>query len=173
MDYLTKATNPVEAVRRFNRFYTGRIGVLPEDYLGSSHSLAEARVLFELGRRGQSSASELGRELDLDPGYLSRLLQGLKRRGLLHATRAASDARRSELTLTAKGQKSYQGLDARSRKEVGELLSRLPAPGRKRLVEAMATVEALLGQEPPEKPQVVLRAHRPGEIGRASCRERV
>lgn len=152
----------VEEVRRFNRFYTGRIGILPEDYLGSSYSLAEARVLYELGHRRRSSASELGRDLELDLGYLSRLLQGLKRRGLVQARRAPEDARRSVLTLTSRGQKSYQLLDARSRKEVGELLSTLPPGQRARLVGAMKTVESALKNDPAE---VRLRAARPGDFG--------
>jgi DNA-binding MarR family transcriptional regulator/ribosomal protein S18 acetylase RimI-like enzyme len=159
----------VERVRRFNRFYTGRIGVLPEDYLGSSHSLAEARVLYELGRRGQSTATQLGRELELDLGYVSRLLQALKRRGLVQGKAAPEDARRSVLTLTPKGYKSYQVLDARSRREVEELLSALSAGERQRLVGAMSAVQAILdpGHASPEDGQgeILLRRQRPGDIG--------
>ena len=142
MDYLTKATNPVEAVRRFNRFYTGRIGILPQDYLGSSHSLAEARVIFELGTRKAASATELGRDMELDLGYLSRLLQGLKRRGVLQAKAAPEDARRRVLTLTVQGQRTFQALDARSRKEIGERLAGLSAPDRTALVHAMGTMRS-------------------------------
>jgi DNA-binding MarR family transcriptional regulator/GNAT superfamily N-acetyltransferase len=162
MDYLTKATNPVEAVRRFNRFYTGRIGILPEDYLGSSHTLAEARVIFELGARKACTATELGRAMELDPGYLSRLLQGLKRRGLLQARAAAEDARRKVLTLTPRGQKTFQALDARSRKEIGERLAGLSPSDRSALVGAMGAVRAILS---PEKGGIHLRAHRPGDLG--------
>ncbi|HEX5477245.1 MAG TPA: helix-turn-helix domain-containing GNAT family N-acetyltransferase [Burkholderiales bacterium] len=159
----------VERVRRFNRFYTGRIGVLPEDYLGSSHSLAEARVLYELGRRGQSTATQLGRELELDLGYISRLLQALKRRGLVQGKAAPEDARRSVLTLTPRGHRSYQVLDARSRREVGELLSALSAGERQRLIGAMSAVQAILDPEHmfPEdgEGEILLRRHRPGDIG--------
>lgn len=158
----------VERVRRFNRFYTGRIGVLPEDYLGSSHSLAEARVLYELGQRGQSTATQLARELELDPGYVSRLLQALKRRGLVQAKTAREDARRSVLTLTPRGHKSYQVLDARSRREVGELLSALSPGERQRLVGAMSAVQAILdpGRASSDgKGEIVLRRPRPGDIG--------
>jgi DNA-binding MarR family transcriptional regulator/GNAT superfamily N-acetyltransferase len=147
---------PVEAVRRFNRFYTGLIGILPEDYLGSSHSLAEARVIFELGSRRSATATELGREMDVDLGYLSRLLQALKRRGLLSGRRSPEDGRRTVLTLTSKGQKTFQALDARSRKEIGEVLGGLS-------VGAMATVQRLLGG--PGRREVTLRAHRPGDMG--------
>jgi DNA-binding MarR family transcriptional regulator/GNAT superfamily N-acetyltransferase len=162
MDYLTKATNPVDAVRRFNRFYTGRIGILPEDYLGSSHTLAEARVIFELGTRTAASATELGRDMELDLGYLSRLLQGLKRRGVLQAKAAPEDARRRVLTLTAQGQRTFQALDARSRKEIGERLSGLSAPDRTALVQAMGTVRTVLSGA---KGEITLRRHRPGDMG--------
>ncbi len=154
--------NPVDAVRRFNRFYTGRIGILPEDYLGSSHSLAEARVIFELGARKSSTATELGRDLDLDLGYLSRLVQGLKRRGVLQVRPAAGDARRKVLTLTPRGQRTFQALDARSRKEIGELLLAVPAPQRASLVQAMGAVETILSGRAGE---IALRAHRPGDMG--------
>jgi DNA-binding MarR family transcriptional regulator/GNAT superfamily N-acetyltransferase len=162
---MKRAGDHTEAVRGFNRFYTGRIGVIPEEYLGSRYNLAEARVIYELGQlgpEGQSSATELGRTLRLDLGYLSRLLQGLKRRGLIRGQRSARDGRRSALTLTAKGRKSYLELDARSRKEIGGLLSPLPHRDRARLVGAMRTVEALLKNE---KARIELRAHRPGDMG--------
>ncbi|HYD58176.1 MAG TPA: helix-turn-helix domain-containing GNAT family N-acetyltransferase [Burkholderiales bacterium] len=156
------SNSPVDAVRRFNRFYTGRIGILPEDYLGSSHTLAEARVIFELGARRAATATELGRDLDLDLGYLSRLLQGLKRRGVVQGRAAAEDARRTVLTLTSRGQKTFQALDARSRKEVGALLESLSATEKAALVEAMGTVERVLGKAPAP---VALRPHRPGDMG--------
>src|SRR5688572_26851210 len=117
-----QAMNRVDAVRRFNRFYTRRIGVLQEGLLGSAHPLPEARVIYELGHRGTASATELGRDLDLDLGYLSRLLQGLKRRGLVQARPAPEDARRSVLSLTAKGRKCFEMLDSRSRDEVNAML---------------------------------------------------
>jgi DNA-binding MarR family transcriptional regulator/GNAT superfamily N-acetyltransferase len=154
----------VDAVRRFNRFYTGRIGILPEDYLGSSHTLAEARVLFELGSRKSATATELGREMDVDLGYLSRLVQGLKRRGLVQGRRSAEDARRKLLTLTPKGQKTFQALDSRSRKEVGELLAGLAAADRAALVDAMATVQGVLSRER-RLPDIRLRGPGPGDMG--------
>jgi DNA-binding MarR family transcriptional regulator len=155
--------SPIDQVRRFNRFYTGRIGLLPEDYLGSSHSLAEARLIFELGTRRSATASELGRELDLDLGYLSRLLQGLKRRGVVHGRPSPEDARRTVLTLTPKGQKTFQALDARSRREIGELLSAIRPADQARLVGAMRTVEAVL--EGRAAGEITLRSHRPGDLG--------
>jgi DNA-binding MarR family transcriptional regulator/GNAT superfamily N-acetyltransferase len=168
----------VETVRRFNRFYTGRIGVLPEHYLGSGYSLAEARVVYELGRRRECTATELGRELELDLGYLSRLLQGLKRRGVIQGKASPEDGRRSVLTLTQKGEKSYLALDARSRKEIGGMLAGIPTGEQARLVNAMQTVESLLssGKDPSKEKKsettrksassrISLRRHRPGDMG--------
>jgi len=156
----------VDAVRRFNRFYTRRVGALRAGLLGSPFALPEARLLYEIGHRGECTATELAGELDLDAGYLSRLLQGLKRRGLLAARRSAQDARASLLTLTAKGAKAYAELDARSREEVAAMLGGLPGRDRERLVGAMKTVEGLLEKESStEKGNISLRAHRPGDIG--------
>jgi DNA-binding MarR family transcriptional regulator/GNAT superfamily N-acetyltransferase len=154
--------NRVDAVRRFNRFYTRRIGVLEARYLGSPFPLPQARLLYELGQRGEATASELGAELELDLGYLSRLVQSLRRQGLVQADPSREDARRVRLSLSAKGRKAYQQLDARSREEVAGMLDQLPAPRQQRLVGALQAVEAVLdGREKP----VTLRAHRPGDIG--------
>src|SRR5258706_10714712 len=133
----------VDAVRRFNRFYTGRIGVLPEHYLGSSYSLAEARVVYELGRKRQCTATELGKELELDLGYLSRLLRGLKRRGVLQGSAAPEDGRRRTLTLTPKGEKSYLALDSRSREEIGGLLCGKTVGGEAPREDAMTNLAEL------------------------------
>jgi len=154
----------VEAVRRFNRFYTRRIGALRAGLLGSPHPLPEARLLYELGQRGQCTATELGRDLDLDLGYLSRLLQALKRRGLVQAKRSPQDARRALLSLSAKGRKSFSLLDNRSREEVSAMLDVLPPSEQARLVGAMQTVESLLGRSN-AKSEIVLRSHRPGDMG--------
>ena len=152
----------VDAIRRFNRFYTRRIGVLEARYLGSPFPLPQARVLYELGQRGEGSASELGAHLDLDLGYLSRLLQSLRRQGLVQAEPSKDDARRVRLSLSPKGRKAYQQLDARSREEVAGMLDELPAPQQQRLVRALEAVEAVL--EHKERP-LMLREHRPGDIG--------
>jgi len=156
----------VDAVRRFSRFYTRRVGALRGGLLGSPHPLPEARLLYELGSRGGCSAGDLARDLDLDAGYLSRLLQSLKRRGLLRAARSAQDARRSELSLTVRGRKAYAQLDSRSRDEVAGMLGGLAGGERERLVGAMRTVEGLLaGAAATEKNDVALRRHRPGDMG--------
>jgi len=152
----------VDAVRRFNRFYTRRVGALRAGLLGSPHPLPEARLIYEIGHRGECTASELARDLELDAGYLSRLLQSLKRRGLLTARRSARDARARVLALTAKGAKLHAQLDSRSRDEVAGMLGELAGGERERLVGAMRTVESLLEKKPAS---VTLRAHRPGDIG--------
>jgi DNA-binding MarR family transcriptional regulator/N-acetylglutamate synthase-like GNAT family acetyltransferase len=154
--------NRVDAVRRFNRFYTRRVGALQEGLLGSPYPLPEARVIYELGQRGSASATELGRDLDLDLGYLSRLLQGLKRRALVQARAAPDDARRSVLSLTAKGRKAFEMLDARSRDEVNAMLDEIAPEERARLVSAMQAIERILEKRSRE---IVLRAHRPGDMG--------
>ena len=154
----------IDAVRRFNRFYTRRIGVLRAGLLGSPYRLAEARLLYELAQGGQATASALGRDLGLDLGYLSRLLQGLKRRGLVRARRAAHDGRQSLLALTAKGRQAFAVLDSRSRDATGAMLAPLPEHDRERLVGAMKAVETLLGGEKKET-QILLREHRPGDLG--------
>lgn len=154
----------VDAVRRFNRFYTRRVGALHEGLLGSDFPLPEARLLYELGQRVECTAAQLGRELELDAGYLSRLLQSLRRRGLVQATRSAKDARASVLSLSGKGRKAFSQLDASSRDEVAALLAGLPEQEQGRLVEAMSTVEALMDGVRPQAP-VSLRAPRPGDFG--------
>jgi DNA-binding MarR family transcriptional regulator/GNAT superfamily N-acetyltransferase len=154
----------IDAVRRFNRFYTARVGALRGGLLGTAYPLPEARLIYELGRRGRSSASELAAQLDLDMGYLSRLLQALRRRGLVAARTSPQDARRTLLSLTARGRKAFAMLDARSRDEVAGMLAALPGAARARLVEAMSTVESLLGGRR-EAPRITLREHRSGDLG--------
>jgi len=162
MTYLTKAS--IEAVRHFNRFYTRQIGVLRPGMVGSPYTLPEARVIYALGRDGQSTATAIGKELSLDLGYLSRLLQSLRRRGLLQAKRAAHDARHQHLTLTEKGRKAFTLVDSRSRDEMAQMLAPLKGEHRSRLVSAMQTVESLLdGEKAPG--EIVLREHRPGDMG--------
>ena len=152
----------VDAVRRFNRFYTRRVGALRAGLLGSPYPLPEARLIYEIGHRRRCTASELAAELDLDAGYLSRLLRGLKRRGVVAAERSAEDARSSMLSLTVKGRQAFTMLDSRSRNEVGTMLRELPGGERERLVGAMRTVESLLTHT---RPRITLRAHRPGDMG--------
>jgi DNA-binding MarR family transcriptional regulator/GNAT superfamily N-acetyltransferase len=154
----------LDAVRRFNRLYTKRIGVVKEGLLGSPWSLAELRVLYELAHRPHPAAADLAQELGLDAGYLSRILRGFERRKLLERRPAAHDGRRSEITLTAAGRRAVAALEERSRAEVAELLDGLPPAGQAKLLAAMRTIEELLdGSQRP--PALVLRPHRPGDLG--------
>ena len=153
----------IAAVRRFGRFYTRIIGALQEGLLHSSFSLAEARVLYELARRGGVTASELGRELELDPGYLSRILQRFERDGLVSRAPSPTDRRQSLLSLTEAGRAAFAPLDARSREEVSALLTPLAEPAQAAVVGAMGRIEALLGGT--RSTPWLLRQHRPGDIG--------
>jgi DNA-binding MarR family transcriptional regulator/N-acetylglutamate synthase-like GNAT family acetyltransferase len=155
----------IDTVRRFNRFYTRRIGVLGDGLLGSPYSLAEARVLYELAHRDGPTAAELGRELGLDAGYLSRLVRGLERNGLVARTRSATDGRRSPLALTSKGRRAFATLNSRSNAEVGALLGGLSEAEQRGLVSALETAEAVLEARPGARVPYLLRTHEPGDIG--------
>jgi DNA-binding MarR family transcriptional regulator/N-acetylglutamate synthase-like GNAT family acetyltransferase len=161
----TEAERRIAIVRRFNRFYTKQIGLLGEGYLETPFSLTEARVLYELAHRERPSATELARELALDAGYLSRILRGFERRRLLTRTRSKSDGRQSHLALTARGRAAFAPLDVRSRQDIGAMLTRLAPGEQKRLIDAMRTVEAVLGARPEGKAAFVLRPHQPGDMG--------
>ncbi|WP_298932287.1 helix-turn-helix domain-containing GNAT family N-acetyltransferase [uncultured Ramlibacter sp.] len=154
----------VQAVRGFNRFYTQRIGVL-DPYLDSELSLTEVRVLYELAHRDQPTASELGRDLALNAGYLSRILRRFESRGWLARAPSPADARQSLLKLTAAGHAFFAPLQQRSRDEAAALLEGLPPPDRKRLVDAMATLRQLLDAQAQTPQTVVLREPRPGDMG--------
>lgn len=155
----------VHAVRRFNRFYTRRIGVLNRVWGQSHFSLAECRVLYELAHRQQPTAGELSKELRLDPGYLSRLLRRLEKQGLIERQAAPGDARQSHLRLSRRGRDTFAELDARSHDEVAALLAELPQPGRDHVVLSMGRIERLLGGAPPENEPYILRPHQPGDMG--------
>jgi DNA-binding MarR family transcriptional regulator/GNAT superfamily N-acetyltransferase len=155
----------VGAVRGFNRFWTRRIGVLREGYLESPFSLTEVRVLYELARSEETTASELGKELGLDAGYLSRILRGFEGRGLISKKLSETDGRRSLLRLTEAGQEAFAPLDARSREDVGAMLGTLSAAEQARLVGAMRTIEELLGARPEPMVPHLLRPHEPGDMG--------
>jgi DNA-binding MarR family transcriptional regulator/GNAT superfamily N-acetyltransferase len=154
----------VAALRAFNRFYTRRIGVLHEGLQGTRFSLAESRLLWELAHADDTTGTELARTLDLDAGYLSRLLRGFKERALVKASRSAADARQTRLSITAAGRRAFAPLDRRAQAEGAALLGPLSDTQQRELLAAMARIEALLGVR--AKAQAfVLRAHRPGDIG--------
>lgn len=155
----------IAAIRRFTRFYTRRIGVLHEGLLGSPFSLTEGRVLYEVAQREAVTARELAKELGLDAGYLSRILRSFDERGLIARSPSASDGRQTLLSLTPAGRETFEAINARSRDEVGAMLAGLPEADQARLVSATETVERLLAPGPATKPEIVLRPHRPGDMG--------
>src|SRR5271157_3216884 len=145
MSEQTPLPHRIAAIRRFSRFYTGAIGALRERLHDSRFSLTEARVLYELANRRGVTAGEIGRELGLDSGYLSRILQRFADDGLLRRERSPHDGRQTRLTLTKAGRAAFAPLDAAAAREVGALLSRLPDPAQAALVTAMGQIETLLG----------------------------
>jgi DNA-binding MarR family transcriptional regulator/N-acetylglutamate synthase-like GNAT family acetyltransferase len=167
MTALPQHRRRVAAVRSFNRFYTRQIGVLRKNFLDSPYSLAEARVLYEIGRRRLPTASDVGRALGLDAGYLSRVLRTFEKSGLIERTASANDARRSYLALSMRGKKAMAQLDARSQRDVSDLLGRVDAADQARLIAAMNTIETLLDGDREEQPRsgYTLRAPQPGDFG--------
>jgi DNA-binding MarR family transcriptional regulator/GNAT superfamily N-acetyltransferase len=159
------APDQIAAVRRFNRFYTRQMGLLEDGLLDSPFSLTEVRVLYEIAHRTAPTASAIGQELGLDPGYLSRLLQRLRKSGLVSATAAAGDRRQRLLGLTARGRRTFGALDARSSHQVAMLLGRLPPASRRSLVMSMRRVEATLSSPAETAPRPALRAPGPGDLG--------
>lgn len=160
----------VHAVRRFNRFYTKRIGVLHyQSTLKSPFSLTTVRVLYELAHRDAPTASALCRELGLDAGYLSRILQGFQRHGLIERRKSAADARQSLLTLTAKGRAVFAPLERRQHEEVAAMLRPLSPGERAQAIAAMQRIETLLDggakEAIPLERICTLRGHRPGDMG--------
>jgi DNA-binding MarR family transcriptional regulator/GNAT superfamily N-acetyltransferase len=158
----------VELVRRFNRFYTMRIGVLNEKFLRSPYSLAEGRVLFELYRSPNSTATAIAKRLAIDPGYLSRTLRGFQNRGLVKRNVSQSDARQALLKLTPRGTKAIAILNTRARNEVLAMLRSLSAAGQSQLVNAMQIIEKALASavdSTTNKVPYVIRPHQPGDLG--------
>lgn len=160
----------IQAMRSFSRFYTRQIGVLNEGLLKSPFSLTEVRVLYELAYREAATATVIVKALRLDAGYLSRILRGFRKRGLIVRQRSEADGRQSLLSLTEHGCLVFGTLDRRSNEEVGALLRDLPAAEQHRLVEAMQAIEGLLGgpaarDAADRAPSLLLRPHQPGDMG--------
>ncbi|HZK91939.1 MAG TPA: bifunctional helix-turn-helix transcriptional regulator/GNAT family N-acetyltransferase [Stellaceae bacterium] len=155
----------IAAVRHFNRFYTQRLGVLSEAFLNTPFSLTEARVLHALAHRDGATATWLGRELDLDPGYLSRILRDFDRQNLILRSQSPQDGRQTLISLTPAGRDAFEPLDRASHREIGNLLSPLAEADQDRLIAAMRAIGGLLGGYPETTPAFVLRPHRPGDMG--------
>jgi len=161
----TQVAQTIHVIRSFNRFYTRQIGVLREGLLKSPFSIAEVRVLYEIAHREQPAATEIWQQLGLDPGYLSRILRGLEKRGLVRKSASQADGRQNLLGLTARGRATFATLDARQSEEIATWLRRLPAPEQARLVQAMRIIESVLGAGPEPRTPYILRPHQPGDMG--------
>jgi DNA-binding MarR family transcriptional regulator/GNAT superfamily N-acetyltransferase len=155
----------VQAVRRFNKFYARRIGMLGEGELNSPYSLTEVRVLNELAHRDQPTATEISRDLEVDPGYLSRILHTFQKRGWIAREPSAIDRRQHHIVLTGLGRQALTPLDRNAGDAVAGLLKSLTAGDQNRLLFAMGTIENLLGARGEAAPGYTLRPHRPGDIG--------
>ncbi|MBL0933032.1 MAG: MarR family transcriptional regulator [Alphaproteobacteria bacterium] len=154
--------NRIDVIRRFNRFYTRKIGVFDRRFDGSPFGLAEARVLYELDRRDKAVASEISAELGLDPAHLSRILAGFARKGLVTRKVASADRRRQFLTLSPKGKIAFRRLRAGTEKRLSALLKPLSPASQDALTGAMGTIERVLGGE---AGPVTLRDPVPGDMG--------
>jgi DNA-binding MarR family transcriptional regulator/GNAT superfamily N-acetyltransferase len=160
------AASRIAAFRRFNRFFTREVGALRKDFLGTSWSLGEMRILYEIAHGEAVTATDIGRILDLDAAYLSRVLRSFETKGLVVRTRSADDARQSHLKLSPKGRAAFTPADQRQADVVRQMLARLKLPDQQRLVSAMATIEKLLGREQPVDTRAyTLRDPRPGDFG--------
>jgi DNA-binding MarR family transcriptional regulator/N-acetylglutamate synthase-like GNAT family acetyltransferase len=159
----------IAAVRRFNRFYTRQIGVLRKNYLDSPYSLGEMRVLYELAQNEKMTASDVARSLDLDMGYLSRLLRNFEKRGLISRKTSATDARQSHLALTARGRKIFAPMEKRSQQYAASMLASLDCTQQEQIVSAMNAIETLLAGTRAEKSgdraTYTLREPRAGDFG--------
>jgi DNA-binding MarR family transcriptional regulator/ribosomal protein S18 acetylase RimI-like enzyme len=132
-----------EVLRRFNRAWSQRVGLLEESYLGQGRSLGASRLLFEMGRDG-AGVLDLRRRLGLDSGYLSRLLRGLEDERLVDVRPDPADQRRRVVVPTAKGRRAIDRLEARSEDRARALVDPLRASQRRRLADALGTAERLI-----------------------------
>jgi DNA-binding MarR family transcriptional regulator/GNAT superfamily N-acetyltransferase len=155
----------IDAVRQFNRFYTQKIGVLHEGLLDSPFSLTEVRVLYELAHRERPVASELVKDLGLDPGYMSRILTSFKAKGLIDSKTSEEDGRQNILWLTEQGKAAFAPLNERAREEIRIMLGSLSEGDQIRLVEAMECIRELLSLRSKIKTPYLLRPHQPGDMG--------
>ena len=155
----------IASVRRFNRFYTVKLGVLAETFLSTPFSLTECRVLQALAHRDGATATWLCRELDVDAGYLSRILRDFERQGLIQRTQSLQDGRQTLVSLTPAGRDAFEPLDRASHSAIGNMLSPLAESDQEQLLGAMRTIADLLGEAQEDGAPFILRSHRPGDMG--------
>lgn len=160
--------DPINDVRRFNRFYTKQIGLLQDGFLQSPYSLAEVRVLSELFRREGATSVELCRELDLDPGYVSRMIKKFEKEGLVERQRMADDGRQQSITLTSAGHDTFKPLNDLQHAQVAAIVTALSEQAQLQLVRSMQTIEQLLDSGAAGAiagNEVIIRNHQPGDMG--------
>lgn len=155
----------INVFRRFNRYYTKQIGLLNQGLLATPFNLTQARILFEIAQHKQCTASDLINELNIDPGYLSRILYAFEQDGLIRRVQSPSDSRKWLLGLNAKGKEAFSDLNERSTKEAEALLRRLLGEDLQRLIHAMQTIEDILEAKSKPSGSFLMRRHRPGDIG--------
>ncbi len=155
----------IQSIRRFNRMYTRRIGLLNRGLLSTRFSLSQARVIFELAQQEEINSSDIAQKLGMDPGYLSRILSVFQKDGLITKERSKIDNRQWILRLTIKGINEFQNLNNRASEEIREMLEPLSNEDQYRFVNAMHTIEHLLNQPSNPSSYLVIRQHRAGDIG--------
>ena len=142
-----KITEQISAVREFNRFYTARLGLLRKRHLDSKFSLTEARILFEIDANPLTTASTLTDSLELDAGYISRLLAALAQKKLVRRVPSKTDGREKHLTLTPTGQRAVTRLNEQSSMQLEEMLARVNATDREALIASLQNVRLILGRK--------------------------
>ena len=160
---MSTITDRADIVRQFNRFYTHQIGVLQEHLLQSDYSLTELRILYELASQGDLTSTDLRQMLGLDAGYMSRLISGFDKKGLIQKVPSTTDARASQLHITDLGRKILAPLEQASRQEVITLLERLSEPQQLQLIASMKQIQTLL--EGGQPTTYLLRDPQPGDMG--------
>lgn len=157
-------TDPVAAVRRFNRFYTRKVGALDEAHLGSPYNLAEMRVLYEVAQAPAGlTPKALAAQTGMDPGYLSRVLKRFEGEGLLQRQVSAIDARSVTVWLSSDGIRAYNDYLGAAQGAVEGIIGQLSTSEKARLTRAMGEIETLL--QAPSPGEIILRGHRPGDMG--------
>jgi DNA-binding MarR family transcriptional regulator/GNAT superfamily N-acetyltransferase len=161
----------IESLRLFNRFFTRFVGALDDDFLDTGMTLAEARILFELAKSDCCFADDIQRALDLDAGFVSRVLRRFEDRGWIRRSRTKTDGRRRRIRITSSGRRHFEQLDSRQRQVVEHYLSRLDVPSQSRLVASLQTAQRLL--EVKATAPFHLRTFRAGDMGLIASRQSI
>lgn len=161
----------IASIRRFNRFFTRFVGALDDDFLDTGMSLAEARILFEIAKTPSCFADEVQRSLDLDAGFVSRVLRRFEGRRWIKRSQTETDGRRRSIRLTPLGRRHFEQVDGRQREVVQRCLQRLDAGSQHRLVASLEIAQDLL--ESKEVPPFYIRPFRPGDMGLIASRQAI